>query len=312
MRTRLTFGTWGAVVLTLGALACLTTPHAAAQPPAAPAGEEAAVRAAAQEYLQALARGDAARLRTLWTADGDYVDAAGNAFRAQDLIRQIETAGSSDASTEAPTLPASTLRFIQPGVAIEDGTIGPTDPGASTGRYTAVWVKRDGRWLLDALRETAAGDASAPTGNPKLRPLDWLVGAWAAQADDATVLMSWHWSDGGAYLVGEFALYRDGQPIASGSQRIGWDAAVGQIKSWMFDSQGGSGDGTWRADGKRWVVDAAHVTADGLKAKATTTYTPGQDASFVWEVVGDWQGAKPDTAKLPAQRLEFRRAAAAE
>lgn len=30
-----------------------------------------------------------------------------------------------------------------------------------------------------------------------------------------------------------------------GTQVIGWDPAAGTIRSWMFDSDGGFGEGTW-------------------------------------------------------------------
>ena len=29
------------------------------------------------------------------------------------------------------------------------------------------------------------------------------------------------------------------------TQRIGWDPAAKQIRSWEFDSEGGFGEGTW-------------------------------------------------------------------
>lgn len=316
MRNRYLYGRIAVGLLALAVGAAALASRAAAQVKSAPTGEEANVRAAALDYLQSLHRGDAARLRALWTADGDYVDAQGKKYKAQDLIAQFEATGATDpaAAAEAAKIkpPASTLRFVEPGLAIEDGVIGPPAPDSesSGGRFTAVWVKRNGRWQLDALRETAAPSAPvADESNPKLQPLAWLVGEWAGHANDADVLMSWHWSDGGAYLVGEFAIYRDGQPMAGGSQRVGWDPVAGQIKSWIFDSQGGSGEGQWRADGQHWTVDSKHVTADGEQAKASTTYTPDADGSFVWETAGDWQAAKSPAAKLPAQRIEFHRAA---
>lgn len=45
-----------------------------------------AIRAAAAAYGDSLEEGDAEALAAAWTADGDYVDAAGRAFKARDLI----------------------------------------------------------------------------------------------------------------------------------------------------------------------------------------------------------------------------------
>jgi hypothetical protein len=287
---------------------------ACAQSGALLADETAAVRAAAREYLSAVERGDAAKLRALWTADGDYVDAAGKSYNVEQLIEHIgplETA-SADAVQASP--PQSTWRLPAPGVAIEDGSTASEDIDRGNGhggRYTAIWVKQNGKWLLSALREAAARPLS---GHPKLQPLEWLVGEWTGVADDSVTLVSWHWNDGGNFLVGEFVIYRDGQPLAGGSQRVGWDPVAGQIKSWIFDSQGTAGEGSWRADGDRWRVDSTQVTADGKRATSTAIYTPAGEHAFTLEITGDWQSgdAEAGAAKLPMRRIEFRRALADE
>lgn len=313
MQLRYKRGPWKSIAAAGVVCALVLASRAHAQSSAAPAGEAAAVRAAASEYLAAMQRGDAAKLRTLWTADGDYVDAAGQVLKAQDVIAAVRPVEMTTAEGGAATAPTSTLRFPAPNVAIEDGRSGSQsgdDAGGLAGRFTAIWVKQDGKWLLSALRETAE---IAPPGSPQLQALAWLVGEWTGAADDAVILISWQWSDGGNYLVGEYVIYREGQAVAGGSQRVGWDPVAKQFKSWIFDSQGVTGEGRWRADGKRWLVDATHVTADGKRAKSTATYTPG-DETMIWEVAGDWQAgdAAAGDAKLPTRRVEFRRAMADE
>ena len=39
-----------------------------------------------------------------------------------------------------------------------------------------------------------------------------------------------------------------------GTQVIGWDPAAGTIRSWMFDSDGGFGEGTWSKKDNSWIV----------------------------------------------------------
>ncbi len=46
-------------------------------------------------------RGDAAKLRALWAADGDYVDAAGQLIKAADLIARIRPGDATTANAEA-------------------------------------------------------------------------------------------------------------------------------------------------------------------------------------------------------------------
>jgi hypothetical protein len=59
----------------------------------------------------------------------------------------------------------------------------------------------------------------------------------------------------------------------SGIQFIGWDPADKQIRSWVFDSDGGFGQGTWTNKGNRWYVQQTGVLADGRKSSAVNIIT---------------------------------------
>jgi hypothetical protein len=175
------------------------------------------------------------------------------------------------------------------------------DGGTLTGKFTAVWVKRDGRWLLDSLRESVS---LLPQTNPRLQPLAWLLGEWAGNTEDSSILLSTHWSDGGKYLLRKFLVRSAGGETIVGTQRIGWDPIAGRIKSWTFDSQGGMGEGVWQPEGDRWIVNSTDVTADGKKSQTSAVYVPGADGRFVWEV----KSANVAGENLPAGRIEFKRA----
>ena len=58
-----------------------------------------------------------------------------------------------------------------------------------------------------------------------------------------------------------------------GTQVIGWDPAAGTIRSWMFDSDGGFGEGIWSKKDNSWIVKFSQVLPDGRKASATNIYT---------------------------------------
>jgi hypothetical protein len=136
------------------------------------------------------------------------------------------------------------------------------------------------------------------------------VGEWAGTTPDAVILLSSQWSGDGNYLLREFLIRREGHDEISATQRIGWDASAGEIKSWTFDSQGGSSEARWRRDGDRWVVASDDVTADGKESKTSTVYTPVADGQFQCEVQGAWDaaGGKPAAENLNALRVEFKRA----
>ena len=241
----------------------------------------------------------------MWTPEGDYVDASGKKFKVRKMLSRQDDAKSSAAESAGAQAPDSTLRFIARDVAIEDGISGRgmTDAGdVVTGRFTAVWVKRDDRWQLDSLREA---EVTSPAAKDRLQELGWLIGEWVGTTDDGAILVSSHWSDDGHYIVREFIDRGDGREVVSGTQRIGWDASAGKIKCWTFDSQGGSGEGYWRRDGKRWIVETTEVMTDGKKATTSTVYIPGGEGRFVWETTG----AKLAGESVPPQRVEFKRAA---
>ena len=71
-----------------------------------------------------------------------------------------------------------------------------------------------------------------------------------------------------------------------GTQVIGWDPAAGTIRSWMFDSDGGFGEGTWSKEHNRWIVKFSQVLPDGRKATATNVYTLVDNDTFTWKSIG--------------------------
>jgi uncharacterized protein (TIGR02246 family) len=272
--------------------------------------DERAIRAAASEYIAAGRRGDREAMKRMWAPDGDYMDAAGRAFKVSDLFAQPIAEVRSDPGDAAPAVPASSLRLITPDVAIEDGVaaLGSSGNGNEViGRFTTVWVKRNGRWQISSLREAVS---ASPSTNERLEPLAWLLGEWIGRSGDAVVLLSSQWSGDGNYILREFLIRREGQEDISATQRIGWDASAGEIRSWTFDSLGGSGEGSWRRDGDRWVAESQDLTADGKESKSSTVYIPVADGHFQCEAKGVWDAAdgKAADGNLNVLRVDFKRA----
>jgi uncharacterized protein (TIGR02246 family) len=289
---------------------CLVLPTAQAEVVDESDPNVRAIRASSREYVAANRRGDLETLRKMLTSDGDYVDASGRAFKIRDMTQKPSAGSTPDTLFEELPSRGSMLRFITPDVAIEDGAtdFGTTGDGNDVrGRFTAIWVKRDGRWLLDSLRESTS---TLPQFNEKLKPLAWLLGEWVGTTDEAAILVSSHWSNDGNYIIREFLVRRDGRDDISATQRIGWDSSAGKIRCWTFDSQGGTSQGIWKRDGLRWLVDSSEVLADGKKSKSAVILTPGDDGTFVSEVKSDWDtaGAMAAGAKLATLRVEFTRA----
>ena len=78
------------------------------------------------------------------------------------------------------------------------------------------------------------------------------------------------WADNNSFLVRTYQVEVQGEKATSGTMFIGWDPQTGQIKSWIFDSNGGHGEGLWTRTGeKEWVVKAQGVLRDGRPTSAT-------------------------------------------
>ncbi len=94
-----------------------------------------------------------------------------------------------------------------------------------------------------------------------------------------------NWTEDGNFLVREFTMKTRGEPVLSGTQRIGWDPTRLQFKTWIFDSEGGFGEGYWARDGDRWVIKAEGVRQDGQHASATNIITRLGKERASWQSV---------------------------
>jgi hypothetical protein len=124
---------------------------------------------------------------------------------------------------------------------------------------------------LESVRETSLPEASP---HEQLKQLEWLVGEWLDESPTEVVEHSFKWSEDGHYLLGTFVVQWEGLPAMKGDVRIGWDPLTKQIKSWIFDTEGGRAEGVWTRVDDGWVVKMTGVRPDGTTASATNSYVP--------------------------------------
>lgn len=284
-RRRATLASAAAVVL-----ACLSSAPTRAQapprrpsPPSASADAdavEADVAAASRAYKEALARGDADAVREMWTEEGDIIDDAGNVIRGRDAAEGIAAPDDGEAGPRF-TIDSAEVRLLSDTVAIEDGAVTVTPPGAAAphhGRFTATWVKRPGGWRVASLREWRT---DPPEDGAQLQALGWLVGDWEVAVNgDATdaestpsLEMAVHWNSTHTYLVRETRITPpDGGPVVEISQRIGWDPLTRRIRSWSFSSDGGHSEAVWTLENGVWVARTMSVLPDGTLTRSINHY----------------------------------------
>jgi len=282
-------------LLTVAAVLILTVPTFAAEKKREGKSDETAIRATVESYTAAYNRGDAKAVAAHWSDSGEWISPSGQRFQGKMAIeKELQTLFDENKGVRIEVM-HPTVRLVSPEVAIEEGTVRVISPTAppSDSTYFAVHVKKSGQWKLDSVRETDVPEA-APTASP-LQELEWLVGDWVDESDKATVAATVTWTKNKSFLSYAFKAAAPGMDDLEGTQVIGWDPAAGTIRSWMFDSDGGFGEGTWSKKDNSWIVKFSQVLPDGRKASATNIYTFVDANAITWKSIG----RKVDGESLP-------------
>ncbi len=227
--------------------------RAAERKPASSADENA-IRAAVESYVDAYNRGDARAVAAQWSETGEWISRSGQRFQGRPAIeKELKNLFAENKGVRIEVINL-TIRIVSADAATEEGTVRVIRPGEapSDATYLAVDTKKDGQWKLDSVHETNVPDL--PATSPALQDLAWLVGQWTDQSPDAEIDTSVTWTKNKAFLNYSFKASAPGMDDLEGTQVIGWDPAAGKIRSWMFDSDGGFGEGTWSKKGNSWIV----------------------------------------------------------
>jgi uncharacterized protein (TIGR02246 family) len=250
------------------------------------AADEAAIRQAAASYVEAFNKHDAQAVADQWSPDAVYL----NRSTGEEVVGQAAIANQFAALfEEQPELKlevtVTSVQFVSPNVAIEQGTAKMLTPNAEPEEteYSAVDVKRDGKWLLD--RVTDKSKLVIPTHYEQLKALEWMVGNWTDEAGDAEVELDCNWTKNKNFLTRAFKVFVEGQIDISGMQIIGWDPASKAIRSWTFDSNGTFAEATWERRGDRWFVRNRGVLPDGRSATMVNVMKQVDENAFTWQTI---------------------------
>lgn len=261
-------GTLAMVFLTLAAtIARADEPDVATSP-------EAEIRKVVETYVATFNQGDAKALAAMWSPEAVYINPlSGDEVVGRDAIEKQFAAMFAETKDVKLAATTDSVQLISPGVAVEHGTarLVKADQTLEESQTTSIFIKRDGKWLLDRVTEEAIVEPISHY--EQLKDLDWMVGTWTDQDDVATVTTECNWSRNNNFLVRSFAVQIADRVDMSGMQIIGWDPAAKQIRSWVFDSDGGFGEGTWTKKDNRWHIQQVGVLPDGGKTSAVNIIT---------------------------------------
>ncbi len=259
---------------------------AADEPAAQPSADETAIRNSVKTYVDAFNKHDAKALADMWSPDAVYLNqVTGEEVVGREAIAKQFTAMFKDDPEVKLTAETESVQFISPNVAEERGNSTVTVPKEKPEDvpYLAVYVKRDGQWLLD--RVTDEAKEAKDSHYEQLKQLEWMVGHWVDKDEDVDIETDCKWTKNRTFLTRSFTVSVDGELDLSGMQIIGWDAAAKAIRSWTFDSDGGYAEATWTFKKDRWYVSNKGVLADGRKASMTNVIKPIDANSFTWQTI---------------------------
>ena len=252
--------------------------------PAVPANpEEAALRALHADFVKAYNAADSKALSDLLTDDAEVIDSSGDATRGRVEVASMYADSFQGAKGLKLESSIESIRFITPDVARVEGKSelsgGSTGDLVQASTYAILMVRRDGRWRLAEIRDYPV-PAEKLAAYDHLKELEWMVGDWVDESGNVKVQSSVRWAVRESFLIRTYSVEVNGQPSMDGTAFIGWDPQTGQIKTWVFDSEGGHGEGLWtRVADDRWVVKVNGVTIDGRPNSGTQiTILVGKDS----------------------------------
>jgi uncharacterized protein (TIGR02246 family) len=282
----------------------------AGEKPAASSGAEAAsvdaVKQSAQRFAADYNKRDAKAAAAAFTPQGEFITMTGARFQGREEIEDHFAMVFAAAPKAHLELKVEVVHLVTSNVALEEGEVElTTAPGLpiQSSRYVALHVYKDGRWLLERARDFAA-DEAARSNHERLLELEWLVGEWIEEEEDAFIATSCRWSDDQNYLMQDFTIRIGGLPQVTGSTRIGWDPLTRQIKSWTFDSDGGYSEALWTHGKDQWVLKTRGVTHLGRNYSKTSILRHVNQSTLSWESRDAIEGGVvvPNTRPLLVKR----------
>lgn len=264
----------------------------------------AAIRAGSQEFVTAFNKQDAKAIAGLWTVDGEYVDDSGRRFAGRQEIEKGYSEYFAGNPKSRIRIFIDSLRLLSDSAAIEDGhaIVDPPPRGApGVGKYTAVHVKVDGKWLMATVRDSWV---ATPSAFDNVADLEWLVGTWVAEEHGATSESVCRWVANKSFVQRNYKTTQADGTATTGVQLIGWNPQAGHVQSWNFSSDGGHAIGVWSPTDGGWSAAVRGMMGDGTPTSAVNLLTRLDDNAYVWQSVQRTVGETllPNTQEVVLKR----------
>lgn len=255
--------------------------------------DDKAIRSVVQSYQEAYNQQDAAKLAAQWAPDALYINpVTGESAEGRDAIERHFKEKFAQGKKRRLEITIKSIEFPSADEAVEKGIMKVTldDQPAQQMAYQAGYVRENGKWLLKSINEI---ELQEPLSHfEQLKDLAWLVGKWQDSDDNVDILFDIQWDTHKNFITQHFTMKIYGHDDIEGKQIIAWDPVKDVVRSWVFDSDGGFGEGTWEKVDKSWYATMHYTLGDGRVASSKNIYTPIDDQSYSFasverEVDGD-------------------------
>lgn len=269
----------------------------------------AAIEETSREFIKAFDAQDAKGVAALWTVDGAYQNADGVLFRGREEIEKEYASLFRQNPNAKIRLSIDSLRLLSGGAAVEDGTASIESPASATpgvGKYVAIHVKVDGKWLMSEVRDSRVATSVAADN---VADLEWLIGEWSAEEHGATTTSVCRWIADKSFLERTYSTTKADGTTTSGVQLIGWNHSAGHMQSWTFSSGGGHAVGVWSPVEGGWLAHVQGITPEGVSTDAVNRLRKLDDNAYVWQSIDRTVGGQPlpDTDEVVMKRQPAKR-----
>ncbi|MEQ8210792.1 MAG: SgcJ/EcaC family oxidoreductase [Lacipirellulaceae bacterium] len=255
--------------------------------PEEPSPAEQAIRQSIDSYVKVFNSGDAKSLAAHWNKGGEFVTADGKTLQGRKAIEADFAEYFQSKKDVKLELLETQLTFLSPNVAVETGLariVTPEQEPVET-MYEAIHLKSPTGWKIDSISEQAPPD-EPKSHHQHLASMEWMIGSWKESSGDSVIENNCRWTTNQNFLVHSFKVIEGDQVDFEGTQVVGWDPHRKSIRSWIFDSDGGFGVGSWSQEESRWVVRTLSVLPDGRRGSATNIYEKVDENSFRFRSIG--------------------------
>lgn len=249
--------------------------------------DEALIKKQTQEYAAAFNRQDPKGIAAIWAEKGKYIDPeSGEVILGRWNIEETFRSSFENSKHSELKIIVHSVTFPSSDQAIERGMAVLKEEGETPvfSAFRAFFTKENNKWLITEVREARV--QSPPLENEHLKELEWLIGDWVDEDQDSKTAMRGEWDKYKNFIMQHFQVLIEGTLALEGRQIIGWDPIQKKIRSWIFDSEGGYGEGMWKRQGSSWFVESKQTLADGRRASSINIYTPIDQDRYRWESTG--------------------------